>query len=759
MTVKSDSKIKNTKAKKADSKTSKKVSKTSKAVKDKKASKEVNKLGENNEFFNRELSWLEFNDRILHEARDTKNPLLERLNFLAITASNLDEFYTVRVASLRDMESEGIVSKDIAGLTASEQLLRIDVKTRQSMAVMYSTYNRSLIPALKQENIIISDYEELDDKNKEICDSYFQTVLYPILTPMAVDAARPFPLIYNKMLNLCVMLDGSTETLGKSHKDEENVGTHSYATIQIPTVVPRMYRIDAGDGINYFVPIEQIIMANLDVLFIGQKILASGCYRIMRNADLDIDEDDAEDLLKEIEEQVRRRRYGEILRLEVAEDINVDLLNFIVEELQIAKKDIFEVGGPIDLTFLGKVGSAMHAQHPDICYPDHEPAEPAMFEPDLSDIFRQIREKDRLIHLPYESFDPVLEFVRQAAVDPNVLAIKQTLYRVSSKSPIIASLLEAARNGKQVMVLVELKARFDEENNINWAKMLEKAGCHVIYGLVGLKTHSKITLVVRKEEDGIRRYLHLATGNYNDITAKIYTDIGLFTASESFGEDASEFFNMLSGFSIPTKWNRLVSAPIWMKDYFLKKIKREATNASEGKEARIIAKINSLVDPDVIRELYKASQAGVKIELIVRGICCLRPGVPGMSENITVLSITGRFLEHSRIFYFYNEGHEDLYLASADWMPRNLNIRVELLFPVEDEDCRKRVMEILNIELSDTIRTHWLSSDGTYHKLDLRGKVKLDSQEELLRLADEAVAERHIEAVDNHFEPAAPVEK
>jgi polyphosphate kinase len=471
----------------------------------------------------------------------------------------------------------------------------------------------------------------------------------------------------------------------------------------------------------------------------------------MRNADLDIDEDEAEDLLKEIEAQVRRRRFGEIIRLEVQDDIDSDLLHYIVDELEVDEADIFSVNGPIDLTFLSKLTSACKAKHPELCYKAHEPAEAASFDGPVSelDIFEQIREKDRIVHHPYETFEPVLEFVKQAARDPNVLAIKQTLYRVSDRSPIIASLLEAAQNGKQVMVLVELKARFDEENNINWAKKLENAGCHVIYGLVGLKTHSKITLVVRKEEDGIRRYLHLATGNYNDVTAKIYTDLGLFTAKESFGEDASEFFNMLSGFSIPQTWRRLIPAPLWMKDYFIARIRREADNARAGKPARIIAKINSLVDEPVIKALYTASNAGVKIDLIVRGICCLRAGIPGMSDNITVRSITGRFLEHSRIFYFYNEGHEDIYLASADWMPRNLNRRVELLFPIEDPDCRARVKEVLDVELADTVRASFLSADGTYHKLDLRGKEKVDSQQRLIELADAAVAERH-KSIDKH---------
>ena len=685
-------------------------------------------------YFNRELSWLEFNNRILFESRDTKNPLLERLKFLSITASNMDEFYIVRVASLRDLLSVKYDELDISGRTVKQQLSEIDDKARAQMALMYSTYTRSLVPSLKNHNILISDYRDLDDHAKEVCDDYFRSTLYPILTPMAVDALRPFPLIYNRQLNLCVLIDETEEErearLAKQEKKGKVIDPEfRFATLQVPTVVPRLFEMHLSTGVC-FVPIEGIIQANLSSLFIGSSVLASGFYRVMRNADLDIDEDEAEDLLKEIEEQVRKRRFGEIIRMEVNDDLDPRLLKLLTSSLKISKKDVFSVGGPIDLTFLMKVVGKISDDFPDLCYHSFRPAKPKMF-PEGVNIFDAIRAKDRLVHHPYESFDPVVEFVRQAAEDPNVLAIKQTLYRVSSSSPIIRSLAEAAQNGKQVMVLVELKARFDEENNINWAKMLEKAGCHVIYGLVGLKTHSKITLVVRNEEDGIRRYLHLATGNYNDITARIYTDIGLFTASETFGVDASEFFNTLSGFSEPPEWKRLIPAPTKMKNYFLEKISQEAKNARKGKKSRIIAKMNSLVDANIIDALYDASCAGVKIDLIVRGICCLRPGVPGLSENITVRSITGRFLEHSRIYYFYNEGQEDIYLSSADWMPRNLIRRVELLFPVEDPDCKARVMEVLDVELEDTVRSHFLDSDGSYHKLDLRGKKKLDSQEEL----------------------------
>ena len=685
-------------------------------------------------YFNRELSWLEFNNRILFESRDTKNPLLERLKFLSITASNMDEFYIVRVASLRDLLSVKYDELDISGRTVKQQLSEIDDKARAQMALMYSTYTRSLVPSLKNHNILISDYRDLDDHAKEVCDDYFRSTLYPILTPMAVDASRPFPLIYNRQLNLCVLIDETEEErearLAKQEKKGKVIDPEfRFATLQVPTVVPRLFEMHLSTGVC-FVPIEGIIQANLSSLFIGSSVLASGFYRVMRNADLDIDEDEAEDLLKEIEEQVRKRRFGEIIRMEVNDDLDPRLLKLLTSSLKISKKDVFSVGGPIDLTFLMKVVGKISDDFPDLCYHSFRPAKPKMF-PEGVNIFDAIRAKDRLVHHPYESFDPVVEFVRQAAEDPNVLAIKQTLYRVSSSSPIIRSLAEAAQNGKQVMVLVELKARFDEENNINWAKMLEKAGCHVIYGLVGLKTHSKITLVVRNEEDGIRRYLHLATGNYNDITARIYTDIGLFTASETFGVDASEFFNTLSGFSEPPEWKRLIPAPTKMKNYFLEKISQEAKNARKGKKSRIIAKMNSLVDANIIDALYDASCAGVKIDLIVRGICCLRPGVQGLSENITVRSITGRFLEHSRIYYFYNEGQEDIYLSSADWMPRNLIRRVELLFPVEDPDCKARVMEVLDVELEDTVRSHFLDSDGSYHKLDLRGKKKLDSQEEL----------------------------
>jgi len=712
-------------------------------------------LADSNRFINRELSWLDFNDRILSEARDTKNPLLERAKFLSITASNLDEFYVVRVASLKDMVNAQYTVRDFSGLTAMEQLSRISEKIRQSMILQYSTYTRALIPALWTHGIKIMDYDELDDRLAGIADEYFRSTLFPILTPMAVDSSRPFPLIYNRRLNLCVLIEHKEITYDDDGRQGESEKEYRYVTLQVPAVVPRLFRVKLSDGVG-FIPIEQIIKANLDMLFTGSKVLASGFYRIMRNADLDIDEDEAEDLLKVIEQQVRMRQWGEIIRLEVDEHLDPRLLSWLTDSLKIGEQDVFSVNGSLDLTFLMKLYSTVAQDYPDLTYETYRPQIASMFGD--GNVFDQIREKDRLVHHPYETFDPVIEFVREASVDPNVLAIKQTLYRVSSSSPIIRHLAEAAQNGKQVMVLVELKARFDEENNINWAKMLEKAGCHVIYGVVGLKTHSKITLVVRSDDDGIRRYLHLGTGNYNDITAGIYSDVGLFTCAEPFGVDASEFFNMLSGYTEPPEWKRLIPAPLWLRSFFEKKIRREILNAREGKKAAIIAKLNSLVDGAIIELLYEASTAGVQIDLIVRGICCLRAGVPGMSDNITVRSITGRFLEHSRIFYFYNEGYEDIYLSSADWMPRNLDRRIELLFPIEDADCRARILEILRVDLEDTIRSHWMQSDGSYHKQDLRGKVKLDSQVELCRLAVEAAARKKEEEDTRTFIPAEPAE-
>jgi polyphosphate kinase len=675
---------------------------------------------------NRELSWLAFNERVLGEARDKSIPLFERLKFLSITASNLDEFFMIRVASLKDMVHAKYTKKDISGLTPQEQLEKITKVTRNLVNLQYSTYSRSLLPLLRQHGLtVVQEHEDLTEEQAKYADWYFQENVYPVLTPMAVDSSRPFPLIRNKSLNIGALL---------SKKDAETEELE-FATVQVPSVLPRIVRLpDAEDGTQVVILLEELIERNMQKLFLSYNIVCAHPYRVMRNADLTIDEDEAADLLKEIQKQLKKRQWGEVIRLEVEDKMDKRLLKILRKELDIKEEALYSINGPLDLTFLMKMYSLEGFDF--LKNPKHVPAPVKELPPDC-DIFEQIRKGDILLHHPYQTFDPVVKFVRDAASDPKVLAIKQTLYRVSGNSPIIAALAQAAENGKQVSVLVELKARFDEENNILWAKMLEKAGCHVIYGLVGLKTHSKITLVVRREEDGIRRYVHLGTGNYNDSTARLYTDIGLLTCSAPMGEDATAVFNMLSGYSEPASWNKLSLAPIWLKDRFLSLIRREQEHAAQGGEGRIVAKMNSLCDREVIAALYEASAAGVHIDLIVRGICCLRVGIPGVSENITVRSIVGNFLEHSRIFYFENNGQEEVYCASADWMPRNLEKRVEILFPVEQEDLKKEVIHILDIELQDNVKAHVLQPDDTYVKVDRRGKVSLSSQDYFVEEARE----------------------
>lgn len=665
-------------------------------------------------YYNRELSWLLFNYRILNEAKDKTIPLFERIKFLAITASNLDEFFMIRVASLIDLVNADVKKKDIAGLTPKAQLDRIIPETKEMMRSQYQTLNRSLLPALETEGLkLVKRYEDLSDKQAKYVDKFFEKEVYPVLTPMAVDSSRPFPLIRNKTLNIGALI----------HDKKKDVV--DIATVQVPSVLPRVIELPKEGDAREIILLEEIIEKNLDKLFLNYEIVCAHPYRVMRNADLAIDEDDAADLLKEIEKQIKKRAWGEVIRLEVAADMDKRLLTELESKLCVDNDYVYSINGPLDLTFLMKVNGLDGFET--LKYKKYIP-QPVPGINNEEKLFDQIKRKDILLHHPYYEFTPVVDFIKQAAVDPDVLAIKQTLYRVSGNSPIVAALAQAAENGKQVTVLVELKARFDEENNIVWAKKLEKAGCHVIYGLVGLKTHSKIALVVRREEDGIKRYVHLGTGNYNDITAKIYTDTGMFTASDSIGEDATAVFNMLSGYSEPPTWNKLIVAPIWMKKKFVSLINREIENAKQGKEARIVAKMNSLCDPVIIKSLYEASCAGVKIDLIVRGICCLKAGVKGLSENITVRSIVGNFLEHARIFYFYNDGFEDVYMGSADWMPRNLDKRVEITFPVEDADLKKSVIEILNIQLADTLKAHIMQPDGTYEKLDLRGREKVEAQ-------------------------------
>ena len=692
-------------------------------------------------FYNRELSWLSFDYRILGEAQDKTIPLLDRLKFLSITASNLDEFYMVRVASLKDMVHAEYDKKDIAGMTPSKQLEEISKVTHEFMRDQYRTYNNSLIPALKKEGIaILSHHEDLSHKQAKFVDNYFKSEVYPVLTPMAVDSSRPFPLIRNRSLNIGAILkmkttdsdhsgNGHFRELYITHNNSKKDGTADtdFATVQVPSGLPRVVEIPSEEGFDRtYIMLEQIIERNIHRLFMNYEVLCAFPYRVMRNADLTIEEDEAADLLMEIEKQIKRRQWGEAIRLQVEEGMDKKLLKVLKKELHIKEDDIFHINGPLDLTFLMKL-SGMEG-YDELKVPKYTPQQPKWLNSE-ENLFTQIRNHDVLLHHPYESFDPVVNFVREAAKDPDVLAIKQTLYRVSSHSPIIASLAAAAENGKQVTVLVELKARFDEENNIIWARKLEQAGCHVIYGLVGLKTHSKITLVVRREEDGIRRYVHLGTGNYNDSTAKLYTDMGLLTCNKAIGEDATAVFNMLSGYSEPAVWNKLAVAPLWLRDRFTEMIERETEFAKAGKKAFIKAKMNSLCDAKIIASLYEASAAGVQIDLVVRGICCLKTGIPGVSENIHVRSIVGDFLEHSRIFYFHNNGHEEVYIGSADWMPRNLDKRVEILFPVEDETLKSEVIHILTIQLQDTLKAHIMQPDGTYRKQDLRGKKKLCAQD------------------------------
>ena len=664
-------------------------------------------------FFNRELSWLEFNTRVLEEAQDLKNPLFERLKFLAITASNLDEFFMVRVASLNDQIIAGYNKKDSAGLLPKEQLDKITLRVHELVSEKYNTYLRSLIPALKKEDIYFKRPKNLTDEQRNFVEKYFFNQIYPVLTPMVVDKSRPFPLILNKSLNIAILLRGN--------EDVEPV----FATVQVPSVLDRFILLPCENDKKEFILLEDIIKIHMDMLFIGHEILDMACYRITRNADLSIDEDGAEDLLEEIEQSIKKRKWGNAVRLEYEKNTSQEIIDYILEESEAFEGGMYRISGPLDLTFLMKFYNLKGYQ--DLKFENQIPLPSITVQ--NNNIFEAISERDIMLHHPFESFDTVVDFVRQAAEDDNVLAIKQTLYRVSGNSPIISALAKAAENGKQVTVLVELKARFDEENNIIWAKQLEKAGCHVIYGLVGLKTHCKLLLVVRREEDKIKRYVHMGTGNYNDVTAKFYTDTAIMTCNPYIGADASAVFNMLSGFSQIQRLEKLDIAPVGLRKKIENLIKNEIRNAKEGFGGQIIFKMNSLVDESMIRLLYEASEAGVNIKLIIRGICCLVPEYPQVSENIEVRSIVGKLLEHSRIFYFYNAGQEKIFMSSADLMPRNLDRRVELLFPVEDECNKARVKNIINLYLSDTDKTRILHSTGAYSRVDKRGKESLNVQD------------------------------
>lgn len=668
-------------------------------------------------YINRELSWLRFNLRVLRESGLKNLPLLERLKFVCISASNLDEFFMVRVAGLYNQLENGINKKDAAGLTVEAQLSMIAKAAHIQMKAKYR-YLFSILKELRKEGIMLSRVGDVEESGREWLEEYYREIVYPVLTPMAVDASRPFPFLMNKTLNLAVELIN-------------NEGQHCRGFVQVPSVLPRIVEVERCSQ-RTFVFLEEVIIVHCQDLFKGCEILDIVPFRITRDSDLDVDEEDTENLLKEIEMSLRKRKRGASVRLEILKTRNQSIKKFLAENLDLTEQAIYEISGPLDVTCFFKFIKLLN--EPQWEFEPFVPAKPLEL-PKMDNLFDRIREHDILLHHPYESFEAVIKLVSDAANDPNVLAIKQTLYRVSGNSPIVAALARAAENGKQVTVLVELKARFDEENNIIWARRLEKAGCHVIYGLVGLKTHAKIILIVRKEPDGIKRYVHLGTGNYNDNTAKLYTDIGLMTANDQYGTDASAFFNLLSGYSDPPVWNKLVMAPLGLRYKLYVLIANEIAQVKKGCDGHIVAKMNSLIDKEIIKKLYEASMAGVRIELIVRGICGLKPGLPGISDNITVRSIVGRQLEHSRIFYFANGGNEQVYLSSADWMPRNLNERVELFFPVESARHIKRIKGILELVLKDNVGAHIMQSNGSYRRAGRYGNIAISSQKLLYEMA------------------------
>ena len=661
---------------------------------------------------NRELSWLEFNQRVLDEAVSPFNPVFEQMKFLSIAASNLDEFFMIRVGSLWDQIDAGYQKPDFSGLTPREQVSAISKRVHAMMKRMYSVLRREILPELTQNGVHFADVGSLTEEQAAWLDRYYDEQVYPVLTPMAVDATRPFPLILGRTLNLGLLLES---------EDDEPM----FATVQVPSGLNRVVQLPGGQGTTVIL-LEQIVTRSIGSLFHGRKVICCAPYRITRNADMSIDEEDAADLLKEIEKSLKQRRWGAAVRLEIDYRADERIKKILMKALELEEAEVYPIHGPINLDFLMKELYKL----PGYDALKYKPFTGRALEmAEEESMFDRIQKGDLMLYHPYDSFDPVVRMIAEAARDPKVLAIKQTLYRVSSGSPIIAALIEAAEAGKQVTVLLELKARFDEENNIHWGRRLEQAGAHVLYGMAHLKTHSKITLVVRAEEDGIRRYVHLATGNYNDVTARIYTDHSLFTCSEAIGRDASAFFNMLSGYTDPPRLSRLTAAPHDLRDTFMYLIERETAVAREGRKAEIIAKMNSLVDEEIISALYKASQAGVKIRLIIRGICCLKPGVKGLSERIEVRSIVGRFLEHSRIYYFLNDGREEIYLSSADWMPRNLDRRVELMFPVENRELREELKKTLSVQLADNTKAREMRPDGSYELLYREGEKHVTAQE------------------------------
>ena len=676
-------------------------------------------------YLNRECTWIKFNERVLRESVVPSNPLLEQLNFVAISASNLDEFFMIRVAGVKHLIESGVPHHDIAGMTPQEQFSAIETMVHKQVGQQYA-YLNDIRDRLRGEGLRFIKPSELTEEQHIWLEQYFEREIYPVVTPMAVDPSHPFPFLSSLSLNLAVLL--------RRREGDSSVKT---AILPVPSsVLDRIIKVPGTGDEKQFLFLEDVLSTFAERFFLGCEILEATPFRVTRDADLDID-DDAEDLLAEVVKSLKKRKKGAAVRLELAVSASRMVKTLLMTELALEERDVYMIPGPLDckvfFSFTGIEGY------------DHLRYAPAFPQPSWEleklhapDMWQAISQQDIMVHHPYETFETVEKFVRLAATDPDVLAIKQTLYRVSSKSPIIAALAQAAENGKQVTVLMEVKARFDEENNIHMAAKLEKAGCHVIYGIMGLKTHSKITLVVRREEEGIQRYVHVATGNYNGKTARIYTDVGILTSNTLIGIDASAFFNLLSGYSDPPQWNKLAVAPLNLRQRIYEEIDQEIDWARKGKKALIIAKMNSLLDKKVIARLYEASQAGVRIQLIVRGICVLRPGVPGLSEHIEVHSIVGRYLEHSRLFYFYNNGKEDVFISSADWMPRNLNERVELMIPVEYPPHKERVKGILNLYFHDNVKAYAMNGDGTYRYLaDTRRGEPIHAQAMLQKEAED----------------------
>ena len=658
----------------------------------------------------------------------------------------------IRVAGLRHQKENGVTRKDIAGMTPEQQLQHISESAQHLVAKQYM-YLKKILNALELEGLYFVKPRDLTKGQLEWLRDYFEREIFPVVTPMAVDSSHPFPFLASKSLNLAMLL----EKIERTGDDDNDIDVKT-AIVPVPSVLSRIIALPEDKerkGCHDFVLLEDVIRHFAQQLFMGYDLLEAHAFRITRDADLYIDEEDAKDLVVEVERQLKKRQKGEAVRVEFERGTSRFMQRFITQSLNLVKNDLYEIDGPIDTTmyfrFCGIPG------YDKLRYPEAHPYTPwSMIQSHEKDIFSMIREKDMLVHLPYESFDEsVVNFVMSAATDPDVLAIKQTLYRVSSRSPIIWALEKAAQNGKQVTVLMEVKARFDEENNIHMARRLEKAGAHVIYGLVGLKTHSKCTLIIRREKDGIRRYVHVATGNYNASTAKLYTDLGIFTCSDAFGADASAFFNLLSGYSDPPVWDSFLVAPINLRERCVALIDREIQHVKNGENGHIIAKMNSLLDSRMVDKLYEASQAGVKIELIVRGICVLIPGIPGVSDNITVRSLVGRFLEHSRVFWFNNGGREELYIGSADWMPRNLNDRVELMIPVKDTDCMHRIKNMVLKELEDNQKAHIMQSNGAWVKM-IASENKVCAQEYFQKLAEQR-SEQEKMTLKQKFEPYVPV--